>query len=81
MPSVNYISLCDSKVVYSNRKLISFIYPCPKGSEENQFAPFRAGVNKLVFRVVLQFGESYLLNIYQFVKSLLIIFHIILFIT
>jgi hypothetical protein len=26
-----------------------FVYPTPKGSEENQFTPLGAGVNKLIF--------------------------------
>jgi hypothetical protein len=30
--------------------LIFFVYPDPKGSEENQFTPFGAGVNKLIFK-------------------------------
>jgi len=30
--------------------LIFFVYPDPKGSEENQFAPLGAGVNKLIFK-------------------------------
>jgi hypothetical protein len=30
--------------------LIFFVYPYPKGSEENQFAPLGAGVNKLIFK-------------------------------
>ena len=29
--------------------LIFFVYPDPKGSEENQFTPPGAGVNKLIF--------------------------------
>jgi hypothetical protein len=29
--------------------LIFFFYPDPKGSEENQFTPLGAGVNKLIF--------------------------------
>ena len=33
------IWLNDYEVVYTKRKLIFFIYPSPKGSEENQFAP------------------------------------------
>jgi hypothetical protein len=31
------------------RKLIFFVYPNPKGSEENQFTPLGDGVNKLIF--------------------------------
>jgi len=30
--------------------LIFFVYPDPKGSEENQFTPLEAGVNKLIFK-------------------------------
>jgi hypothetical protein len=33
------IDLYDYEVVCTKRKLTFFIYPCPKGSEENQFAP------------------------------------------
>jgi hypothetical protein len=34
-----------------NKKLlIFFVYPDPKGSEENQFTPLGAGVNKLIFK-------------------------------
>jgi hypothetical protein len=29
--------------------LIFFVYPGPKGSEENQFTPLGDGVNKLIF--------------------------------
>jgi hypothetical protein len=29
--------------------LIFFVYPAPKGSEENQFTPLGDGVNKLIF--------------------------------
>jgi hypothetical protein len=29
--------------------LIFFVSPGPKGSEENQFTPLWAGVNKLIF--------------------------------
>jgi hypothetical protein len=29
--------------------LIFFVYPDPKGSEENQFTPLGTGVNKLIF--------------------------------
>jgi hypothetical protein len=31
-------------------QLIFFVYPDPKGSEENQFTPLGAGVNKLIFK-------------------------------
>jgi hypothetical protein len=31
--------------------LIFFVYPDPKGSEENQFTPLGAGVNKLIFKL------------------------------
>jgi hypothetical protein len=30
--------------------LIFFVYPVPKGSEENQFTPLGDGVNKLIFK-------------------------------
>ena len=30
--------------------LIFFVYPGPKGSEENQFTPLGDGVNKLIFK-------------------------------
>ena len=30
--------------------MIFFVYPDPKGSEENQFTPLGAGVNKLIFK-------------------------------
>ena len=30
--------------------LIFFVYPDPKGSEENQFTPLGDGVNKLIFK-------------------------------
>jgi len=30
--------------------LIFFVYPGPMGSEENQFTPLGAGVNKLIFK-------------------------------
>jgi hypothetical protein len=30
--------------------LIFFVYPDPKGSEENQFTPLGVGVNKLIFK-------------------------------
>ena len=30
--------------------LIFFVYPDPKGSEENQFTPPGVGVNKLIFK-------------------------------
>ena len=32
-------------------ELIFFVYPDPKGSEENQFTPLGAGVNKLIFKL------------------------------
>ena len=32
-------------------KLIISENPGPKGSRDNQFAPFRAGVNELIFRI------------------------------
>ncbi len=36
--------------------LIFFVYPDPMGSEENQFTPLGAGVNKLIFK---HFAISY----------------------
>jgi len=30
--------------------LIFFVYPGPRGSEENQFTPLGVGVNKLIFK-------------------------------
>jgi hypothetical protein len=33
--------------------LIFFDYPDPKGSEENQFTPLGAGVNKLIFKLLI----------------------------
>jgi hypothetical protein len=30
--------------------LIFFVYPGPKGSEENQFTPLGVGVEKLIFK-------------------------------
>jgi len=30
--------------------LIFFVYPDPRGSEENQFTPLGDGVNKLIFK-------------------------------
>ena len=39
------------KINILNRdSLIFFVYPDPKGSEENQFTPFGDGVNKLIFK-------------------------------
>jgi hypothetical protein len=35
---------------YYKGSLIFFVYPDPKGSEENQFAPPGAGVTKLIFQ-------------------------------
>jgi hypothetical protein len=35
--------------MYKN-PLIFFVYPGPKGSEENQFTPPGDGVNKLIFK-------------------------------
>jgi hypothetical protein len=32
--------------------LIFFVYPGPMGSEENQFTPLGAGVNKLIFKLL-----------------------------
>jgi len=36
--------------------MIFFVYPDPRGSEENQFTPPGEGVNKLIFEP----GESYI---------------------
>jgi hypothetical protein len=36
-------------------QLIFSDYPDPKRSRDNQFAPFRAGVNKLIFRTKKHF--------------------------
>jgi hypothetical protein len=41
---------CNKKV------LIFFVYPGPKGSEENQFTPPGEGVNKLIFWLIYQAG-------------------------
>jgi len=38
--------------------LIFFVYPNPKGSEENQFTPLGAGVNKLIFKRFLIYYVS-----------------------
>jgi hypothetical protein len=35
--------------------LIFFVYPDPTGSEENQFTPLGAGVNKLIFKRFFDF--------------------------
>jgi len=32
------------------KPLIFFVYPGPKGSEENQFTPLGDGVNKFIFK-------------------------------
>ncbi len=37
-------------VILHKNPLIFFVYPDPKGSEENQFTPLGAGVNKLIFK-------------------------------
>jgi hypothetical protein len=39
----------DSEIMNKNA-LIFFVYPDPKGSEENQFTPLGDGVNKLIFK-------------------------------
>ena len=36
--------------IIHNISLIFFVYPGPKGSEENQFTPLGVGVNKLIFK-------------------------------
>ncbi len=37
---------------YLIRKLIILDHPCPKGSKDNQFAPFRVGVNELIVSII-----------------------------
>jgi hypothetical protein len=37
--------------IKNNDPLIFFVYPDLKGSEENQFTPPGAGVNKLIFKL------------------------------
>jgi len=39
--------------------LIFFVYPGPKGSEENQFTPLGDGVNKLIFKRFGIFFNTY----------------------
>ena len=38
------------------RKFIVPVYPSPEGSRNNQFAPFRIGVNELILSIILQSG-------------------------
>jgi hypothetical protein len=38
------------KITNNKPILIFFVYPDPRGSEENQFTPLGAGVNKLIFK-------------------------------
>jgi len=39
--------------------LIFFVYPDPMGSEENQFTPLGAGVNKLIFKqLIIMYSSS-----------------------
>jgi len=38
----------------SDGNLISPIHPIPEGSSENQFAPFRVGVNKLICNKIIK---------------------------
>jgi len=45
--------------LYLNRKLIFPVHPGPKGCRKNQFAPFRGGVNELIFNT-----ETYDIGIY-----------------
>ncbi|HAM09218.1 MAG: hypothetical protein A2X05_05515 [Bacteroidetes bacterium GWE2_41_25] len=42
---INYVSEIMQIIL-----LIFFVYPGPKGSEENQFTPPGDGVNKLIFK-------------------------------
>jgi hypothetical protein len=41
--------------------LIFFVYPDPKGSEENQFTPLGDGVNKLIFERWVPIFSIYLI--------------------
>ena len=45
----NIISNITNEKIYERVNLIFFVHPDPKGSEENQFTPLGAGVNKLIF--------------------------------
>lgn len=42
------ITKCVYSECYMVRKLIVPVYPSPKGSRDNQFAPFRVGVNEFL---------------------------------
>jgi hypothetical protein len=44
---------------HKGRKLIFFVYPIPKGSEENQFTPLGDGVNKLIFEAMQRKSIKY----------------------
>lgn len=52
--------------------LIFFIYPIPKGSEENQFPPFRAGALKLIFIHNLNIEKKNIFEINNSISGLLI---------
>jgi len=43
------IGYITNENVYEPVNMIFFVHPDPKGSEENQFTPLGAGVNKLIF--------------------------------
>jgi predicted alpha-1,2-mannosidase len=49
--------------------LIFFVYPDPKGSEENQFTPLGAGVNKLIFKRYNMNIKYLLFNIWLILAS------------
>ena len=46
--------------------LIFFVYPDPKGSEENQFTPLGDGVNKLIFKHFVIFYSRLPIVIYGY---------------
>ena len=55
------MSLSLYKLLLQAPQLIFFVYPDPKGSEENQFTPLGDGVNKLIFERwvrILSFAEN-----------------------
>jgi hypothetical protein len=47
-------------------ELIFFVYPGPKGSEENQFTPLGDGVTKLIFK---RFRLKLLINVKDIIKN------------
>jgi hypothetical protein len=53
-----------TKYIFKSKSLIFFDYPDPKGSEENQFTPFRDGVNKLIFKLF----QYYIQNLFILIK-------------